>query len=214
MSTQQSTRFTGIGLAVVGVLLVSNGAWYAPIMFRLNPDAPLSQYGGEPPFQLFQVIHLAALVALAVLASRLSDLRGRTGRALPRWLPIVVMVVTILNAATVYTQAFVVPFLADVAPNALDDQAIDLFAVSMMSIWSAFSLTFVVVAIVGAVRRVIPLAAAAPIALGALAMPILGPAGALLIGGGLLVWAVTRVLRPAGRADVPGEAQPRVTAPA
>lgn len=212
MSTTHSTRATGVGLAAVGLVLMANGAWFAPLMFSAPADAKLSDYGGELLFQLFYVIQLAALVALAAVAPRLGDLRGKTGRTLPGWLPAALMIVTILNAATVYTQAFVVPDLARVAPQALDNQDIDLFALSMMAIWSAYSLTFIIVAVVGSIRRVIPVAAAVPIALGALFMPILGPAGALLIGCGLLVWATTRVLRPASQVGVAVEPEPSVTA--
>lgn len=202
-SPTQSTRATGIALAVVGLILVANGAWYAPIMFSVSPGAKLSQYGGELPFQLFWTIHFFALVALAVVASRLGHLTGRTGRQLPRWVPITLTVVTILQAATVYAQAFIVPFLADVAPQALDNEAIDLFAISMMVIWSAFSLTVVVVAVVGAIRRVIPVPAVVPMVVGALGMPMLGPAGALLIGAGLTYWALTRIVRRPVEATAP-----------
>lgn len=186
-------RAIGVALAVIGLVMVVNGAWYAPIMFNMDPAARLSQYGGELPFQVFQTIHLAALVALAVVSPHLGRVRGRTGRTLPGWLVTALSVLTILQAATVYTQAFVVPFLADVAPQALDTESIDLFALSMMVIWSAFSLAFVVAAIVGVVRRIVPVVAAVAIALGALSMPILGPAGSLLIGAGLAYWALTRV---------------------
>ncbi|WP_432560345.1 hypothetical protein [Granulicoccus sp. GXG6511] len=210
-STARTTRATGIALAAVGLVLVANGAWYAPLMFSISPDTKLSQYGGELPFQLFQTIHLCALVALAVVVSRLGHLRGRTGRSLPPWVPVVLMAVTILQAATVYAQAFVVPHLAAVAPHVLDIESIDLFAISMMVIWSAFSLAVVAIAVIGAIRRVIPVVAAIVIALGALSMPMLGPAGALLIGAGLAYWALTRILRRTAPDET--EAEP-TTAPA
>lgn len=210
MSTKTSTRATGMGLATVGVLLAVNGAWYAPIMFGAPAEAKLSGYGGELPFQLFHIIQFAALVTLAVVVSRVGALGSPTGRGLPRWAPTVLMIVTVLNAATVYSQAFVVPHLARVAPAALDNQDMDLFAISMMAIWAAYSLAFIVVAGIGAVRRVIPVASAVSIAFGALSMPVLGPAGALLIGGGLLFWALRGPLRPVGR--VPLDAQPNAAA--
>ena len=150
-------------------------------------------------------MHTAALVALAVLAPRLAHLTGRTGRRLPGWLPTVLTVVTVLEVATMYAQAFIVPFLARVAPAALDVQEIGAFAISMMVIWVAYSLTMVALAVVGAFRRVVPVAAAAPLALGALVIPVFGPVGSILIGGALLGWALTRVLREpadAGRTGV------------
>ncbi len=212
MSMKPSTHATGIALAVVGLILMANGAWYAPIMFGTPADAKLSEYGGELPFRLFQVIQFAALVALAVVVSRIGSVSGPTGRHLPRWVPTVLMVVTILNAATVYAQAFVVPHLARIAPAALDNEDMDVFAMSMMAIWVAYCLTFTAVAVIGALRRVIPVGAAVPITFGALAMPILGPAGALLVGGGLLFWALSRLLRPAGQSGVPQDARPDVAA--
>lgn len=211
MSSKSSTQATVVGLAVVGLVLTANGAWYAPIMFGTPADAKLSEYGGQLPFRLFQAIQFATLVALAVVVSRIGPLSGPTGRHLPRWVPTALVIVTILNAATVYAQAFVVPHLARIAPAALDNEDFDLFAMSMMAIWVAYSLTFVVVAVIGAIRRVIPVAAAVPIAFGALSMPILGPAGALLIGGGLLFWALSRLLRPAAQPGATLDARPNAS---
>lgn len=192
-----TSRTTGIGVAAVGALLLANGAWYAPLMFSAGAEAKLSEYGGEPPFQIFYVVHLLALTALAVLLPRLSQVRGATGRSLPRWLPTTLLIVTVLQIATVYTQAFVVPYLAGIAPQALDDETIDTFALSMMAIWVAFLLGFVTLAVAGVTRQVLPIPAAVLVGLGAASMPMLGPAGSMLIGAGLLYWAVRRMLQVA-----------------
>ena len=190
-----SIRTTGRGLAAVGTILLVNGAWYAPIMFSGDPSAKLSEYGDELPFRLYYYVYLAAMAALVLLLPRLDHLRGSTGRTLPRWIVPLLLVTTVLQAGTVYAQAFIVPFLAEVAPVALDHAEIELFAISMMAIWSAFSLALVALAVAGLMRRVVPAPAAVMIGVGALAVPILGPAGSLLIGGGLVVWAVARLLR-------------------
>lgn len=187
-----------VAAAVNGVWQVSQNSWDCLLVEDIPRSTITRVYSlvkvAADLSALFAPI--AALVGLAVVAGHLGRLRGRTGQSLPRWVPVLLQVVTILQAATVYTQAFVVPYLAGAAPHLLDDEAIGLFAVSMMVIWSTFSLTFVVVAVVGATRRVVPVVGAVAIALGALSMPMFGPAGALVIGAGLAYWALTR----AGRA--------------
>lgn len=200
-SSAPTTRGIGTALAVIGTLLIANGAWYTPIMFSAGADQRFSETGGTWQFQAFYVAYLVILLALALLAPALGRLVGRTGRQLPGWLPGVLTATVILQAATVYAQAFVVPHLAEVAPAALDNEEIDLFAMSMMVIWVAYSLTWIAVAVTGAVRRLLPVAAAALIGVGALVIPVIGPGGSVLIGTGLVSWAVLRVLRlPAERA--------------
>lgn len=190
-----SIRTTGLGLAAVGSVLLANGAWYSPIMFSADPSSRLSEYGGELPFRLYYYVYLASLAAFVLILPRLGHLRGSTQRTLPGWVVPLLLVTTVLQAGTVYAQAFIVPFLAEVAPVALDHAEIELFAISMMVIWSAFSLALVALATTGAIRRIVPVPAAVLISVGALAVPILGPAGSILIGGGLLFWAMARVLR-------------------
>lgn len=198
MSQPSSTRPTGIALLVIGTLMIANGAWYTPLMLT-NPAQRMSEYGGEWPFVTSQTIAFVVLVALALVVPRLRHVRGRTGRTLPGWLITVLTVAVMLQMATVYVQAFVVPFLAEVAPAALDVEEIDVFALSMMAIWVLWLVTWVVVAVVGVVRRLMGIPAAILIAFGALSTPVLGPGGAALVGAGLVVWSLTRIL-PAARA--------------
>jgi len=190
-----STRTTGIALAAIGSALLANGAWFAPILLSMDPSAKLSEYGGQLPFRLYYYGYLATLVAFVLLVPSFGRLRGRTGRTLPRWLPGLLVIMTVLQIATVYTQAFVVPFLAKVAPVALDHEGIDLFAITMMVIWSGFGLTLVALGVVGSLRRVVPVTTAVVVAVGALVTPILGPVGSILIGGGMVFWAGSRLLR-------------------
>ncbi|WP_425310315.1 hypothetical protein AADG42_16745 [Ammonicoccus fulvus] len=196
--SQPSTRATGLALLVIGALMIANGAWYTPLMLT-NPAQRMSEYGGEWPFVTSQTIAFVVLVALALAVPRLRQVRSRTGRTLPGWLITVLTVAVMLQMATVYVQAFVVPFLAEVAPAALDVEAIDVFALSMMAIWVLWLVTWVVVAVVGVVRRLMGIPAAILIAFGALSTPVLGPGGAALVGAGLVVWCLTRIL-PAARA--------------
>src|SRR5690606_22724447 len=102
-----STRTTGIALAAIGSALLANGAWFAPILLSMDPSAKLSEYGGQLPFRLYYYGYLATLVAFVLLVPSFGRLRGRTGRTLPRWLPGLLVIMTVLQIATVYTQAFV-----------------------------------------------------------------------------------------------------------
>lgn len=193
MSPSAPPRSTGLSLALIGAVLLINGAWYFPLMMA-DPSALMSEYAGQWPFRTFYMIQLAVVVTLAIVLPRLRALTGTTGRRLPAWLIVTLQVFAVLQATTVYAQAFVAPHLARVAPGALDNQDLDAFALSMMATWSIWALLVVALAIVGWVRRVVPLPASIAMAVGALATPMLGPAGWALIGAGLLLWAV-RVLR-------------------
>ena len=203
-------RRIGTVLAVIGALLIANGAWYTPLMLSGGTETTFSETGATWQFQAFQTAYLVILVALVLVAPFLRSAVGTTGRRLPAWLPFALAGTAMLQAATTYTQAFVVPFLADVAPAALDNQDIELFAISMMVIWVAYSLTWVALAVVGAVRRIIPVGSAALIGLGALVIPVIGPGGSVLIGAGLLSWALLRIVRVPVEAPV----QPLSPAPA
>lgn len=193
MSHCASPRRTAVALAAIGLVLLLNGAWYFPLMVA-NRDALMSEYGGHWIYQTFYIIQTAVAVALAVLVPRLRGIVGRTGRSLPGWLILALHAFTILQAATLLQQAFVVPHLARVAPSALDNQDIDAFALSMMTIWAVWGLLVVTLGVVGAVRRVVPVPAAVAMAIGALGTPMLGPGGWGLVGAGLAWWAI-QVLR-------------------
>ena len=194
-SSAPATRRIGTALAVIGGLLIANGAWYTPLMFSAGSEQKFSETGATWQFQAFYVAMLVILVALALITPALGRLAGRTGRQLPGWLPGLLTVAVVLQTATVYAQAFVVPHLAKVAPAALDNEQVDAFAVSMMLIWVTYSLSWIALAVIGAVRRLVPVGSAVLIALGALVIPIIGPGGSVLIGAGLLSWAMLRILR-------------------
>ena len=201
-STAPPTRRTGTALAVIGALLIANGAWYTPLMFSAGTEQKFSETGATWQFQAFYVASLVILVALALITPALAGLVGRTGRQLPGWLPGLLTMAVVLQTATVYAQAFVVPHLADVAPAALDNEQIDAFAVSMLGIWVAYSLAWIAVAVLGAIRRLVPIGSAVLIGLGALVIPVIGPGGSVLIGSGLLSWALLRLLRSPVEAPV------------
>lgn len=209
-SLSAPARRIGAALAVIGALLIANGAWYTPLMLSGGSEQKFSETGATWQFQAFYLVSLGILVALALLAPALGRLTGRTGRRLPGWLPGLLTLAVILQIATVYAQAFVVPHLAKVAPAALDNEQIDLFAISMMVIWILYSLTWIAAAVVGAVRRIIPVGSAVLIGLGALVIPVIGPGGSVLIGAGLLSWALLRIVRVPAEAPV----QPLSPAPA
>lgn len=207
-STPASTpRRIGTALAVVGALLIANGAWYTPLMLSAGTDQKFSETAATWQFQAFYVVSLVIMVALALITPTLGGLVGRTGRRLPGWLPGLLTLAVILQTNTLYAQAFVAPHLAQVAPAALDHDELDLFAMSMIAVWVVYSLTWITLVIVGVTRRLLPLGSALLIGVGALVIPVIGPGGSVLIGAGLLSWAALRILR------VPAEASGQPLSP-
>ncbi len=192
-------RWTAVGLVSVGALMLVNGAAFVVPLVLRAPQA-FSENGARWEYQAFHIAYLAALVLLAGIVPGLASLRGRTGRTLPRWLVVALCVLIPLQASTVFANAFIVPFLADVAPAALDVEEGGIFAIAMGTAWSLWSLALILLAVVAAARRIAPVTVAALIALGALSIPVFGPVGTILVGAGLTVWAI-RLLR--GHEDLP-----------
>lgn len=125
------------------------------------------------------------------------------GRRFPGWLLHTFLVVIVLQARTVFAQAVISPWLATFAPEALDREDGGSFAIAMGVIWVLWSLTLIVLAVVGAHRRIVPLAAAVLVALGGLVIPVFGPAGAIGIGSGLMLWGVRAAARPTDATVLP-----------
>lgn len=189
-----STRSIGVGLLLVGLLFLLNAAWFLPYFLQIPAETRMSQYAGSWQYQGFYIGYLVALVLLAVQVPGWRAVAGRTGRTLPGWLLRGLLVAVMLQAATVFTQAFVAPFLAEAAPAALDIDGFNTFAAAMTGIWVLWIIALVTLAVVAAVRRVMGIGSAVLIGVGALIIPMFGPVGAVPIGIGLGLWGL-RILR-------------------
>lgn len=192
-ATRAPSRWTLRALAVVGVLMIVNGAAF---LYALVINAPyaFSENGAQWEYQVFHLVYLVELAILALCVPGLRAFRGGSGRSLPGWLVSTLTALIPLQAGTVFVNAFVVPFLADVAPEALDVSAGGGFAIGMSVVWVLWSVALATLGVIGARRRVIPVAASVLLAVGALIIPVFGPVGTILMGAGLGLWA-SRALR-------------------
>lgn len=171
-------------LSLIGTLLVANGAvlgigWLFDGAERFSETAALWQYAA------YNRIYLLVLIALVVVLPHLRSLTSPDGRRLPTGLLQLAAAMTVLQAAAAFTMGFVAPFLAEVAPVALDIEDGGVFAIAMMASYTAFFVAVVALGIVAFRRRVFPRPAALLIVLGGLLTPMFGPVGSILIGAGL-----------------------------
>jgi hypothetical protein len=185
MSTHPRTL---IALIAAGVLLAVNGLVLGP-MWLVVPGE-FSDTVATPAFVISQQVSWALLTALIVLVPSLS-VAGRL--PLPAWIVPVVQVALAAQAATHFVQGFVSPWLATVAPDALDLTEGGLLQVAMTVIGVAFLIAIATFGVTlwwaGFSRSGVVLTI-----LGALAAPAVGPIGAGFVGLGLVLVAV-RALR-------------------
>lgn len=191
-----------VPLAVAGVLLLASTV---PAVRFFTDPRPFSEVASGGVHLALYALTLAGMLALLVAVPRLGNLVGPAGGRLPGWLVTLSLVATALNAATHFVQVFVAPYLADVAPAALDDQGGGLM-VGMVASWVAFLVAWVCVGVIAFRRRLLPRPSAALLAGGALVLPAIGPLAGLPLGLALVLAA-----RPA--TPRVGESNPSETAP-
>jgi hypothetical protein len=183
-------------LALLGLVLAANGAFGVTWLF--DGAERFSQTAASWQFATFQRVQLPALVLLVLLVPTFAQLRGRTGRALPTGVLLGLVVAVVLQAGTVFTMAFVAPFLAGVAPEALDLENGGTFAVAMSGVWVLFVVAMAVFGVSAVRRKILPATAGGLVVLGGLLTPMFGPLAGIVLGTGLVVAA--RALR--GRVGV------------
>jgi hypothetical protein len=135
------------------------------------------------------------MLSLLVVVNRMAATRSATGRSLPTWLTVLLLVSTSLNAATHYVQVFVTPELKKVAPVALDN-AEGMLMYAMVGTWVLFLVAWVSFGVVAFRNRLLPRASAVMVIASALLQPVLGPLVGLPFGIALLIGA-----RSASRSD-------------
>lgn len=175
-------------LAIVSALLAVNGLILGP-MWLVTPGA-FSDTVATPAYAVSQQ---ASWILLTLLIVLLPALTGAGRRTLPAWAVPVAQIALAAQAATHFTQGFVLPWLYTVAPEVLDLTAGGTLQLTMTVIWVVFVVAGVTLAVLlwraGASRT-----GAVLMILGALATPAVGPIGAGILGLGLVLVAV-RALR-------------------
>jgi hypothetical protein len=179
-TTEATTDRRRIALLGVCAALALNGLVLGPL-WVLTDVATFSQTAALPAFAVSQRISWALLTVLVVLVPTLVR-PGRRGTP-PSWAVPLLQVALAAQAATSFVMGFVAPWLAEVAPQTLDVPG-GTFQLATTVVWVAFIIVMVVIAAVlwraGHSRVGAVLAA-----VGALAIPGVGPLGTGVLALGL-----------------------------
>lgn len=181
-----------VALLTVSAALAVNGFVLGPLWLVVPGD--FSDTVATPAYVISQQVSWALLTALIVL---IPSVAGAGRRALPAWLIAVVQVALAAQAATHFVQGFVLPWLTQVAPQAVDSTDGGMLQLTMTLVWIGFVVVMVTFAVAvwwAGLGRV----AAVLIALGALITPVLGPIGAGIVATGLVLVA-SKALRARAR---------------
>lgn len=189
-------RQTGLALAVLGLLMCVGAALVGS---RLMLDSrPFSEIGGTTTQVAYNGLLLLLLVGLVLLLPAIGRLPGSDGRTLPRWTLGLVGAGAILDACTRFDQAFMVPFLADHAPELLDESPASMLMAAMVAAWVVYDVGLVVLGVVAFRRRIFSRSAAVLVVAGGALIPLAGPFAVIVVGGGL-AWAGASVVRQSPR---------------
>ncbi|GGI03556.1 hypothetical protein [Egicoccus halophilus] len=189
-------------LAVIGAGLLLNGTLFGlPWLFdgaeRFSETAGLWQYAA------FHRVQLVLLIALVLVLPRWRGAGGVAGtRTLGATLLGAVVAACVLKAGSVFAMAFVAPFLAQVAPAALDVENGGTFMLAMIAADVVFLAATVALGITAFRARAFPRPAAVAVVLGGLLTPMFGPLAGVLVGVGL-AWAGWAAGRAATRPAAP-----------
>jgi hypothetical protein len=185
-------RQTGLTLTALGLLMFAGAALLGS---RLMLDSrPFSEIGGTTTQVAYNGLLLVLLVGLVLLLPAIGRLPGRDGRTLPRWTLGLVGAGAILDACTRFDQAFMVPFLADHAPQLLDENPASMLMAAMVAAWVVYDVGLVALGVLAFRRRIFSRSAAALVVVGGALIPLAGPFAVIVVGGGL-AWAGASVLR-------------------
>jgi hypothetical protein len=185
------SRSPAVPLTIAAGLLLAS---LVPAVLFFTDARPFREVAGGGVHLSLYALTLAAMLALLVATPRLTELVSPDGRRLPAGLLSAALIATALNAATHFVQVFVTPFLADVAPVALDEQG-GLLMIGMVASWVAFLAAWATVGAAAIRRGVVSKTAGGLLVAGALILPAVGPLAGLPLGAAFLL-----VARSAGRA--------------
>ena len=185
-STDTATRHgTTWGLTLTGGILLGLGLVLgSTIMFD---PRPYSEISATTAHTVHYAIWVACLVALSQLYPRLAGLSARPGRAISAAAATAAGVGAALDACARFMLAFVNPVLAEHAPDLLDTPPDAILLVPTIGVGVVAMVGVVWLAVSAAMAGVVPRAAAALLAIGAVAIPAAGPLSNVLVGAAL-VW--------------------------
>lgn len=174
-----TTRPAHTALIATGSLLALNGLVLGP-MWLITPGE-FSDTVASPAFQISQMVSWGLLTVLIPLVRALATTERR---ALPGWVVPAVQIALAMQAATAFTQALVLPWLLEVAPELLNLTDGGALQYTMTGIWVLFLV--VMIAFAAALWRAgSSRAGAILMMIGALTTPVAGPIGAGLLGLGI-----------------------------
>jgi hypothetical protein len=187
------SRSPVVPLTIAGGLLLATLP--SAVLFFIDPRPFREVAGGAVHLSLYGLT-LAAMLALLVAIPRLTELVSADGRRLPPGLLPAVMVTTALNAGTHFVQLFVTPFLADVAPVALDEQQSGMLMFGMVASWVAYLAAWAAVGAVAIRRGVLSWTCGLLLIVGSLTLPVIGPLASVALGAAFLLAARSAARTP------------------
>lgn len=185
------TRSIPLALAVVGAVFAVNGLVLgAPIL--LDDQRAYSEVVTGPAHLVHYAVWTACLVALSQLYPRLATVsydpavrEGRSSAGVPVAVATVAGIGAALEGCARFVSAFVTPYLAAHDPALVDNPPDPILLVPLLGAGVVAMVATATLAVVAWRRRVIPVAAAALLLVGAVAIPVLGPVSNVLVGAAL-----------------------------
>ena len=188
-------RSTSIALAATGAVIATNSLAFGTQLF-FDPSS-FSEIGGSSTHRTYYVVLLLCVASLSLVLPRLTDVTGSTGRTLPGAVLTFVGLGVFFDGGTRFVEAFVVPYLADFAPELLNDTPASGLMYAMVTAWILYMASLVLLGVTAYRRRVFPRAACVLIIIGGASVPLLGPLSGILIGAGLTWSGIAAAGRPA-----------------
>lgn len=185
MSGLSLDRMGASSALLAGALLLGSAAAFGPALLFSDAEtfSQTAQTSGHFAYYTIQMLAAIPLaLALVGLVLRYGD---RLGRAVTLIFPLTLAGV-MLNAATYWMQAFVVPALAVKLPSMLDSPPEGMALVGMLGAGVLYMIGWVAFGIVLFRAGVLPRMAIALLMLGALITPVIGPLSNLLFGTALI----------------------------
>lgn len=196
-----SRRTTLLTLTAIGAVMAANSLLLGTRLMFGFAGVPFSEVALTGTHVAYNVVLVALLVAFAQVVPRLGQVTGPQGRGFPNPVLLVVCIGVMLDAATRFGEAFMVPFLGRHAPELLDSTPDRVLMSAMVACWIAYLVGLVTLGVVAFRRRIFPRPAAVLLVVGGLSVPAVGPLSGSLIGVAL-AWGGCAALRAAPAAPI------------
>jgi hypothetical protein len=197
-------RPTLIALAATGVAIAANSLMFGTQLF-FDPS-PFSEIGASGTHRAYNVVLLLCVASLSVVLPGLRNVVGRTGRSLPVAVIVVLGVGVFLDGGTRFVEAFVVPYLADLAPQLLDETPASGLMYAMMAAWILYMSSLIALGVTAYRRHVFPRPACVLLIVGGASLPVFGPLSGMLVGTAFAWSALAAKARLEQTGDLPAAA--------